>query len=153
MKAIVLSVILAITAALTTGCSTREESGLAIGAIAGGVIGNSVGRGRGRLAATAIGAMIGGIVGSEIGRSLDKRDRRLARLAEYDALERGRSGERVPWRNPESGRYGEVIPEMPFKRGSLDCREYTHRIYIDGRPRTMRGTACRNPDGTWSSEG
>jgi surface antigen len=153
MKAVIIAVVLATIAFTTSACSTREESGLAIGAIAGGMIGNTVGGGRGRLAATAIGAMVGGIVGSEIGRSLDRRDRELARLAEYDALERGRSGERYEWRNPDSGRYGEVIPDMPYKRGNMDCREYTHRIFVDGRPQAMRGTACRNPDGTWSSVG
>ncbi len=73
----------------------------------------------------------------------------LAQQAELAALERGRSGERTPWRNPDSGRYGEVIPGSPYRRGAYDCRDYTHTSYIDGRPQTMRGTACRNPDGTW----
>ncbi|MCB1510790.1 MAG: glycine zipper 2TM domain-containing protein [Hyphomicrobiaceae bacterium] len=134
------------------GCSnaSREDNGLVIGAITGGLIGNSVGRGRGRVVSTAIGAFVGGIVGSSIGRALDEEDRYLAQRAEYDALERGRSGERSSWRNPKSGHYGEVVPEMPYRRGSYDCRNYTHRIYIDGRPEVMRGTACRNPDGTWS---
>jgi surface antigen len=31
----------------------------------------------------------------------------------------------------------------------MNCRQFTHTIYIDGRPQTARGTACRNPDGTW----
>jgi surface antigen len=25
-----------------------------------------------------------------------------------------------------------------------------HKVWIDGRPQAMRGTACRNPDGTWT---
>jgi surface antigen len=33
------------------------------------------------------------------------------------------------------------------------CRSFTHTIYLDGRPETVRSTACRNPDGTWSSVG
>jgi surface antigen len=45
------------------------------------------------------------------------------------------------------------VPAAPYRRGALDCRDYTHTIYIDGRPQTMRGTACRNPDGTWSNVG
>jgi surface antigen len=65
------------------------------------------------------------------------------------ALERGQSGESTPWRNPESGRYGMVVPSRPYRIGAQDCRDYTHTIYIDGRPQTMRSTACRNPDGTW----
>ncbi len=129
----------------------KADTGLAVGAIAGGLLGNTVGKGKGRIATTAIGAVIGGIVGSEIGRSLDEQDRRLAQQAEYSALERGRSGERTPWRNPDSGHYGEVIPSPPYRRGDIDCRDYTHKIYIDGRPQALRGTACRNPDGTWSN--
>ena len=131
----------------------KADTGLAVGAIAGGILGNQVGRGGGRIAATAIGAVIGGIVGSEIGRSLDRQDQMLAQQAEINALERGRSGERVPWRNPENGRYGEVVAGAPFKRGPDDCREYTHRIFIDGRPQAMKGVACRNPDGTWRNVG
>src|SRR5450830_1607606 len=34
-----------------------------------------------------------------------------------------------------------------------NCRSFSHTIYIDGRPQTARGTACRNPDGTWTSLG
>jgi surface antigen len=139
------------------GCSgdgtSKADSGLAIGALAGGILGNAAGRGNGRIASTAIGAVVGGIIGSEIGRSLDREDRRLAQEAELAALERGRSGERIPWRSPRSGYYGEVVPESPFRRSGRDCREYTHRIFISGRPRVMRGIACRNPDGSWENVG
>ncbi len=84
---------------------------------------------------------------------MDKQDRILAQQAEYDALERGPPGVARTWRNPENGRYGEVVPSRSYKRGPSDCRDYTHTIYIDGRPQTMRGTACRNPDGTWQNVG
>ena len=142
--------------AVTAGCgpeATKQDNGLVVGAIAGGLIGNAAGRGGGRPAATIVGAVLGGIVGSEIGRSMDKQDRILAQQAELMALERGRSGEATPWRNPDNGRYGEVTPGAPYKRGYEDCRDYAHTIYIDGRPQTMRGTACRNPDGTWRNVG
>jgi surface antigen len=127
----------------------KQDTGLAVGAVAGGILGNQVGGGKGKIVTTALGAVIGGIVGSEIGRSMDQQDRMLAQQAEFQALERGTSGRPQQWRNPDNGRYGEVIPGPPFRRGPQDCREYTHRIYIDGRPQTMRGVACRNPDGTW----
>jgi surface antigen len=129
----------------------KADTGLAVGAVAGGILGNQIGKGTGKIAATAIGAVIGGIVGSEIGRSLDQQDRMLAQQAEFDALERGQSGVSRQWRNPDNGRYGEVIPSRPYKRGTVDCRDYTHKIYIDGQSQALRGTACRNPDGTWSN--
>lgn len=135
------------------GCETKQDSGLLIGAITGGIIGNSVGRGNGKPAGTIVGAVIGGIIGSEIGRSMDRTDRLLAQQAELDALERGTSGQPVRWRNPDNGRYGDVVPMAPYRRGPEDCRDYTHTVYIDGRPQVMRGTACRNPDGTWRSIG
>lgn len=132
------------------GCASHSETGAGVGAIAGGLIGNSIGgRGAGGVAATVAGAVIGGIVGSEIGRSMDRQDRILAEEAEYDALERGGSGRARVWRNERNGHYGEIVPSRPYRRGNLDCRDYTHTVYIDGRPETMRGTACRNPDGTW----
>lgn len=130
---------------------TRADTGLAVGALAGGLIGNTVGKGTGRALATVAGAFVGGVVGHEIGRTLDEQDRMLAREAEYEALERGRSGVARTWRNPDNGRYGEVVPSRPYKRGGSDCRDYAHTVYIDGRPQVMRGTACRNHDGTWRS--
>ncbi len=142
-------------ALLVTACGpngpNKSDTGLAVGAIAGGLLGNTVGKGKGKIATTAIGAVIGGIVGHEIGASLDKVDRQYAQQAEFAALERGRTGERVEWRNPDSGHYGEVVPSKPYRRGRYDCRDFTHKVYIDGRPQAMRGTACRNPDGTWSN--
>ncbi len=140
---------------LVAGCGpngpNKADTGLAVGAVAGGILGNQFGKGKGKVATTAIGAVIGGIVGSEIGRSMDQQDRMLAQQAEYDALERGQSGVARQWRNPDNGRYGEVVPTRPYKRGNLDCRDYAHKIYIDGRPQTLKGTACRNPDGTWTN--
>lgn len=133
------------------GCAegSKQDSGLAVGAVAGGILGSAVGRGSGRIAGAMVGAVVGGIVGSEIGRSMDKQDRMLAERAEYDAFERGQSGRPVRWQNPDNGRYGDVVPMAAYRRGGYDCRDYTHTIYIDGRPQAMRGTACRNPDGTW----
>lgn len=141
---------LAITACGPNG-PNKADTGLAVGAVAGGILGNQFGKGTGNVAATAIGAVIGGIVGSEIGRSMDQQDRMLAQQAEFDALERGQSGAARQWRNPDNGRYGEVVPSRPYKRGSTDCRDYTHKIYIDGQAQAMKGTACRNPDGTWTN--
>ena len=132
---------------------SKSDSGTVLGAVAGGVVGNQIGKGRGNVLATVAGAVIGGIVGSEIGRGLDQRDRQLAQEAEFEALERGASGTARQWKNPDNGRYGEIVPSKPYKRGAEDCRDYTHTIYMDGRPQQMRGTACRNPDGIWQNVG
>ncbi len=143
----------ALAACSADGSSDRQDTGMILGGVAGGIVGNQIGKGRGNVLATVAGAVVGGIIGSEIGRKLDDRDRQLAMEAEYDALERGSSGAPRKWTNPENGRYGEIVPSKPYKRGAEDCRDYTHTIYMDGRPQQMRGTACRNPDGTWQNVG
>jgi surface antigen len=130
-------------------CENKQDTGLAVGAVAGGLLGNTVGKGTGKVLATVGGAVIGGIVGSEIGRGMDQQDRMLAQQAEMAALEKGQSGVATPWRNPENQRHGMVVPSKPYRIGAQDCRDYSHTIYIDGQPQTVRGTACRNPDGSW----
>ena len=142
---------------MLNGCSANgpnhADAGTVLGGVAGGLVGNQIGKGRGNVLATVAGAVVGGIIGSEIGNKLDQRDRQLAQEAEFDALERGMSGAPRKWRNPDNGRYGEIVPSKPYKKGADDCRDYTHTIYIDGRPQQMRGTACRNPDGSWQNVG
>ena len=44
-----------------------------------------------------------------------------------------------------------MIPEAAYVDRGRNCRPFTHTVYIDGRPQAMRGTACRNPDGTWTN--
>lgn len=136
-------------AACGPGGMTKSEGGTILGAVAGGILGNQVGKGTGKVMATALGAVVGGIVGSQIGKSLDEADRRAAQDAEYRALEYGQSGVASPWKNPNSGHYGNVVPGNPYKLRGNNCREYTHTIYVQGKPETMRGSACRQPDGTW----
>ncbi|MDJ0614906.1 MAG: glycine zipper 2TM domain-containing protein [Rhizobiaceae bacterium] len=131
-------------------CNTSNETiGATAGAIAGGVVGNQFGGGRGRTLATVVGALAGGVIGGNIGRNLDERSRNAALQAEYNALENGRSGQPVNWQGSGST-YGQVVPQQAYQVGSQDCRRYTHTIYIDGQPSQASGTACRNPDGTWT---
>ena len=40
-----------------------------------------------------------------------------------------------------------------YQSNGLQCRPYTHTIYINGQPQVARGNACRNPDGTWTAVG
>jgi len=135
-----------------SGPGPREQSGTLLGAGGGALLGAAVaGGGTGsRLAGAAIGGVLGGLIGNQIGQSLDERDRERAYAAQMDALERGQSGAPVTWRNPDSGRYGTVVPGPAYVERGHNCRSYTHTIYIGGQPQTARGTACRNPDGTWT---
>lgn len=133
------------------GGGPKAGVGTVAGAVAGGVIGNQIGGGSGRVVATVAGAVLGGLIGHSIGTALDDADRERAMAAEYRALHSGRPGERVVWRNQQTGHYGEVVPGPTYYQGSSPCRTYTHTIYVDGRPQTASGTACRRPDGSWET--
>lgn len=145
--------LICITTLMLSACSgsfNKQDSGTVIGALAGGILGNQVGKGSGKVLATVAGAVIGGVVGSEIGKSLDENDRRAAAAAEYRALENGQSGTATPWRNPDSGHHGVIVPTPPYQESGRNCREYTHTIYINDEPQIMKGKACRSNDGTWT---
>src|SRR5689334_20824756 len=104
----------------------KADTGLVVGAVAGGILGYQVGAVTVKVAATALGAAVGGVVGSELGRAVDQQGRMLAQEAEFEALERGAAGVSRQCRNPDNGRYGQVVPSRPHKRGTVDCRDYTH---------------------------
>jgi surface antigen len=138
-----------------TGTGPKENTGTLVGALGGALIGSQIGGGPGeRIAAGVAGAAIGGLIGNRIGAAMDDEDKRRAYAAQMQALDTGVSGAPVAWRNPDSGRYGSVVPGAPYQQASgVTCRPYTHTIYIDGKPQTARGEACRNPDGTWTPQG
>jgi surface antigen len=141
-------------AACSADSGPKEAGGTAAGVVTGGVIGNLIGgRSGNRVAGTLIGAAVGGFLGNRIGAALDDDDKRRAYAAQMQALETGPSGAPVAWRNPDSGRYGNVVPGPVSEINGAPCRQYTHTIYIDGQPQVQRGTACRNPDGTWTTVG
>jgi surface antigen len=151
----VVGLALAACAGTPDGPGPKENTGTLLGAGSGALLGAAVaGGGTGnRLAGAAIGGLLGGLIGNRIGAAMDDEDKERAYAAQVDALDRGPSGAPVSWRNPDSGRYGTVVPGPAYQDRGRNCRSYTHTIYIDGRPETARGTACRNPDGSWSSLG
>jgi surface antigen len=154
MAAIVAASLAACSATPETGQGPKENTGTLLGALGGALIGSQFGGGTGeRVAAGLAGAAIGGLIGNRIGASMDDDDKQRAYVAQMQALETGRSGTAVAWKNPDSGRYGSVVPGPAYQANGQQCRQYTHTIYIGGRPEVARGTACRNPDGTWTAVG
>ena len=99
---------------------------------------------------TIISAMDGGLIGGAIGSSLREGDRRTALQAEYRALEYTPAGKSVDWQGSGGGVTGSVTAAQPYRVGSQDCRQYMHAVSNEGRNQTARGTACRNPDGSWT---
>jgi surface antigen len=120
----------------------RKEAG---GAVMGGAgLGN-------RSAGVPVGGGSHALLGDPAAARLDDEDKRRASVAELQALEMGPSGAPVAWRNPDTGRFGNVVPGPVYQQNGAACREYTHTVYLDGSPQTEHGTACRRPDGTWAS--
>ena len=93
-----------------------------------------------------------GVLGNGLGSVLDERDHQRAFAAEVQALEQGEPGEPVGWRGA-AGRFGTVVPGAPYETRGNRCRDYSHTIFMDGKPQTARATACRNPDGSWTPSG
>ena len=130
---------------LSAGCATKEDTGTLVGAGTGALIGSQFGRGGGNIASTVAGAVVGGFVGNRIGASMDEEDRRRAATAQYAAFE---NGNRTDWQSP-NGHYGYVEPQPVYYYNDMKCRQFTQTAYVDGKPATMTGRACKGTDGQW----
>src|SRR5690606_36945163 len=143
------TVAIAVGASACTGPSRSTIGGLA-GGVAGAALGSQFGSGTGQLVAVGAGALLGGLLGSEIGRYMDEQDQQYASRATQQAFV-APPGQQVAWTNPDTGHYGTVVtqPSSTSYAGRY-CRDYVQTVFVDGRQETLRGTACQNPDGTWS---
>ncbi|EAQ35661.1 LipA a lipoprotein [Nitrobacter sp. Nb-311A] len=109
--------------------------------------------GAGAPMAAATAAALGGLIGPKLGSALDDNDRRLAYQAQIDALERGAPGAPIAWRNPETGRHGNIVAGPEYEVEGATCRGYSHTVTLAGEPHTVRKTACRKADGRWGAIG
>jgi surface antigen len=65
-------------------------------------------------------------------------------------LEKNKDGQPSTWNNPNTGHSGRVTPTSTQHASSGEyCREYEHEITVDGRKEIVKGTACRQNDGSW----
>lgn len=85
-----------------------------------------------------------GLASGSLGESLDAADKTAANNAEAAALN---SGDRKTWRG-DDGAYGYVAPGP----ANGDCRDISHTVYVNGRPKVGKGTACKTPEG-WKLNG
>jgi surface antigen len=106
-----------------------------------------------RPAAALTNAELSRLIGIKIGAALNDDDRRLAYEAQIKALESGSPGAPMPWRNPASGRFGNIVPGPAYDRKGAQCRGYSHSVHINGQLEIARGTACRSTDGVWTAVG
>jgi surface antigen len=135
-------------ALILAGCGRGGEitTGAIAGASPGIVLHSPVGAGAGE---TPIGAIEGGLLGTDVGRSLSEADREIALRTEYEALEYSRASQPKPWRGASGETRGQVNVGGIYQVNRLECRDYSHNVWIGGRLRVVRGTACREPDAVW----
>lgn len=90
-------------------------------------------------------AVSGALLGP-VGQGLDQKDIDSAFKAQLGALD---SGKRTSWRG-QKGTFGYV--EVGSEGGLTGtCRDYTHVVYVGGRPRNGKGTACKGSGGEWTT--
>ncbi|NKI36595.1 hypothetical protein HFP89_15595 [Wenzhouxiangella sp. XN79A] len=158
-----LLIVLPVAAALfLSGCAStqgpREQSGMAIGAAIGGLVGAAASYSRHddyyhggdgySTAAIVLGAVAGAAIGGAIGREMDAQDHARASYA----MEHTRTGQPTAWHNPDTGYDYRMTPTETYYSDAGPCREYVMEARIGGRPETVYGTACRQPDGSWKIE-
>lgn len=150
------TVILLAPALALGGCDITGSGGDSPGMLAGAysaAAGSVNGRGGNSAAAAATNAALAGLIGGKLGATLNDEDRRLAYEAQLDALDRGSPGAPVPWRNPASGHYGNIVPGPSYDQKGAKCRGFSHTVTVSGELETARGTACRTPEGGWALTG
>ncbi len=154
MKASKIVLVFAV-AALLSACADNQNNqkqtlGTVLGAGLGALAGSQMGSGKGKLVMVAIGALGGAFAGGQLGKSLDDVDRIKANQTQQKTLENNKDGVSSTWNNPNTGHTGRVTPTKTQKVASGEyCREYEHEITVDGRQEVVKGTACRQPDGSW----
>jgi surface antigen len=147
MRILSLTLAVAVTG-IVSGCSTTGGAvpSLAFGEISGGAQDSD-----NKLAGAAlVNALHGGILPAEVTSQMNTATQDAALQAEYQALEYTPAGEKVTWGETGAPLKGEVVASQPYRVGSQNCRQYTHTVFTGGAPVANRGTACRNPDGSWT---
>jgi surface antigen len=149
-------VLLLLTALALGGCDLTSKSGAgegtSVSAFSGGNGSVSAAAGdRATATAALTNAELGRLIGTRLGAALNDDDRKLAYEAQIKALESGPPGAPMPWRNPASGRYGNIVPGPAYDRKGAQCRGYSHSVTIGGQIEIARGTACRSTDGVWTA--
>ena len=147
---LVFAVVAMLSACAENQNSQKQTLGTILGAGLGALAGSQIGSGKGKLAAVAIGALGGAFAGGQLGKSLDDVDRIKAGQTQQTTLENNKDGVSSTWNNPNTGHNGRITPTSTQRASSGEyCREYEHEITVDGRNEVVKGTACRQPDGSW----
>ncbi len=153
MRKAIISVLIPSMLALSVAACDEQQIGTIAGAAGGAAAGKAIGgQGTSGYVGLILGAVVGGYLGGEIGKRLSDRDRQQQASATNQALE---TASPQSWSNTETGAKGSVEPTKTFTSnvGSTSgqtCRDFSSSATAgDGTSGTGKGTACKQPDGTW----
>ncbi len=135
-----------------SGIGGGEAVGTLAGAGLGGLLGNQFGHGSGKVLTTVGGVLLGGFLGNRVGNSLDRGTIAYNQQQTQVALNNNQPGQALPWKSPSNPQVtGTIVPQQVYQNQQGQyCREYTQNILIGGQNQQSVGTACRNPDGSWT---
>ncbi|WP_417810710.1 SH3 domain-containing protein [Thalassospira alkalitolerans] len=112
------------------GCNktTGQTIGSIVGVVGGTLLGAQFGNGTGQLIATAIGATAGYMIGDWVGGMLDPKDAEAVQNTTTQTLDAGNDGEKVTWKNPDTGASAEIVP--------TNTRQVTAKVEVQ-RPKII----------------
>jgi len=149
--------LIALLSVATSSCTQLSEGvqnnpKAVLGALGGAALGGGIAALAGGGTGAIVGATLGGaLLGGAAGHYLDNRDKQMAAQAAQRAFEQNQAGQPSVWKNPDSGNYGSITPTKTYQLANGQyCRQYEQTIVVGGQPQKAYGTACRQPDGTWS---
>lgn len=126
------------------GDMNKQTVGVISGGAIGGLLGSQFGGGSGKIVAAVGGAVLGAFIGGAIGKNMDETDK----LKAQQALEDSRTNQTTRWSNPDNGARYQMTPTKTYYRKGHPCRSYKMLATIDGKAKTVHGTACRE-NGKW----
>jgi Surface antigen len=120
------------------------------GAAVGALAGSAIGKGTGNLLAIGAGGLLGYFAGGYLMDQLSPGSRTAVQSAETRALD-APVGQTIRWNSPDAANTHGTI--TPIRAGQdqygRECKEFQHKVIIDGRQENASGTACRGSDGQW----
>lgn len=131
----------------------NQEVGTIVGAAGGAAAGRAIGgSGTGGYVGLVLGALAGGYLGSQVAQWMTEKDKQKLSETTNQTLSGGAPGKPYAWTNPDSGNSGSVTAQPTYKNetGTV-CRDFSSSVTsAKGEQVQGKGTACKNPDGTWS---
>lgn len=125
---------------------THERTGMDVGGVLNRALETRSDEDHGGTVATIMRTMVNALVGEAVSHSMDDTDLMMTVLA----LENGSAGEPSRWRNPRTGNVYSITSRRTYDETGGPCLEYSMEAVSGGKRDEVHGTACRQPDGSWT---